>query len=538
MHTLRKAAMAVVLFALCAVAAVGAELTSGVLAPETRWRTPYDAVVSGVDGPKLLIVGGIHGNEPAGYLAAQQIRHWPVVKGQLIVIPGVNRPGLKANARYLPGEPADVRDLNRNFPRDRLGEGARGEIAQHLWQFVEKQRPEWVLDLHEGYEFHVSHRPPEGKDKSVGSTLIFEKDPTLVAIARRMQQVANATVNDPDRRFVLLSRGPKETSLVRACTQHLNAKGMILETTFNHQPVSLRTRQHRVMVNVLMHRLGMIDRDCADVMTGREQDESIDVGLYDGPGVSDRSVGRLARIVDEAPEMTLHYLGPADMRPAVLEQFDAIVFPGGSGSKQAQAIGPAGQRHVRDFVRTGGGCLGVCAGAYLCSAHYAWSLDLVDASVFTGLREVEGLGKKPMWYRGKSSTVKMELTEEGRRLFAHVPGQVEVTYQNGPIMAPKRDPCLSPYTPLAYFTSERVLYEPQRGTMDGAPAIVAGRFHQGRVIAISPHPEATDSLHPIITESIRWITARCPPTISFDNSRDTAHRPSCAPAIRTPDAAP
>ncbi len=354
----------------CTVA--GAETThaSGILAADTPWQTPYYTIDSGEDGPTLLIVGGIHGNEPAGYRAALQIRHWPIVKGKLVVLPGANSPGLKAKTRYLPGEPESHRDLNRNFPGDCFEEGARGEIARCIWQFVRELRPDWILDLHEGAEFHVSHEPPEGKDKSVGSSLIFRQHPMLTPIAQRMQSAANALVTDPDRRFVLLSRGPKETSLVSACVRHLGAQGMILETTFNHQPLSLRTRQLRAMVNVLMGHLGMIERDCVDVMTTCAPDESIDVGLYDGPGTSQRGVGRLAPIIDQAPDMTLRYLGPADIRPAVLGQSDAIV---------------------------------------------------------------------------------------------------------------------------------------------------AGQFHEGRVIAISPHPEATDSLHPIVTESIRWITGLTPRQTSFNS---------------------
>jgi len=532
MHRWRKAGVFVVFFAFCAVAAAGTELTSGSLATDTPWQTPYYTIDSALEGPTLLIVGGIHGNEPAGYRAAEQIRHWPIVRGKLVVVPAANRPGLKANTRYLPGEPETRRDLNRNFPGEDLGEGTRGEIAEHLWQFVQRQQADWILDLHEGYEFHISHQPPKGKSKSVGSSLIFKDDPTLTPIAQQMQEAANALVHDPDRQFVLLGRGPKQTTLISACTRHLGAKGMILETTFNHQPVSFRTREHRAMVGVLMRHLGMIDRDCTDLMTGSRPDEPTVVAVYDGPGASDRGAGRLAGIVDRAADMTVHHLGPDDIRPAVLEQFDAILFPGGSGSKQAGAIGPAGRKHLRDFVRKGGGYLGVCGGAYLCSAHYSWSLDLIDTAVFTGSREIEGLGKKQMWYRGESATVEMQLTEEGKKLFAHVPERFEVTYQNGPIVSPKADPDLTPYTPLAYFRSEQVLYEPQRGTMVDTPAIVAGRFGRGRVIAISPHPEATESLHPIIMESIRWITAPSPPKISFDNSRPAARRPSCGPAIR------
>jgi hypothetical protein len=41
--------------------------------------------------------------------------------------------------------------------------------------------------------------------------------------------------------------------------------------------------------------------------------------------------------------------------------------------------------------------------------------------------------------------------------------------------------------------------------MINTPAIVSGSFGKGRVISVSPHPEATESLHSIIENSIRWV---------------------------------
>ena len=75
------------------------------------------------------MTGGIHGNEPAGARAADQIRHWPLKKGRLIVVPKANIPGLKAGTRYMPGESKLLHNLNRNFPMTDGEPGARGVLA-------------------------------------------------------------------------------------------------------------------------------------------------------------------------------------------------------------------------------------------------------------------------------------------------------------------------------------------------------------------------------------------------------------------------
>ena len=119
-------------------------------------------------GPTVLITGGIHGNEPAGAAAAKQIHHWPVKQGKLIVIPRINQLGLQADSRWLPQHRNDkkLRDLNRNFPKEE-GSFPQGEIATAIWNFTKSLEPDYVIDLHEGFDFH-SINP-----KSVGSSIIF-----------------------------------------------------------------------------------------------------------------------------------------------------------------------------------------------------------------------------------------------------------------------------------------------------------------------------------------------------------------------------
>ena len=55
------------------------------------------------------------------------------------MIPQANVPGLRANSRYLPGEPKERNNLNRNFPSDSGVNQARGEIASAIWNLAQKR---------------------------------------------------------------------------------------------------------------------------------------------------------------------------------------------------------------------------------------------------------------------------------------------------------------------------------------------------------------------------------------------------------------
>ncbi|MEL6109261.1 MAG: alpha/beta hydrolase, partial [Planctomycetota bacterium] len=125
---------------------------------------------------------------------------------------------------------------------------------------VVAQDPDWLFDLHEGYEFNVSHKPKPGKDKSVGSTIIYDRNQQIEPLVQRMLRAANATVSRPDRRFVPRTRGPIKSSLASAVINVLGKRAMILETTFNYQSLSIRTRQHRAMMAVALRMLEMVDR--------------------------------------------------------------------------------------------------------------------------------------------------------------------------------------------------------------------------------------------------------------------------------------
>jgi len=174
---------------------------TGLIAEGSAFQTRYWIVDSGVDGPKVLVTGGVHGDEPAGAVAADEIRCWPLVKGRLIFVPRCNVPGLEADTRDVPREPTELADLNRNFPLSGKEDAARGPLAKALWAFVREQRPDYTLDLHEGSDFRTAG------SGSVGSSIIRVPHPETAALQDLMLAAVNATVADAEKRFARLRGG-------------------------------------------------------------------------------------------------------------------------------------------------------------------------------------------------------------------------------------------------------------------------------------------------------------------------------------------
>jgi glutamine amidotransferase-like uncharacterized protein len=216
----------------------------------------------------------------------------------------------------------------------------------------------------------------------------------------------------------------------------------------------------------------------------------------------------LFRILDAIPSCTRELLSALDVQsqPAHLARFDVIIFPGGRAHKQAAALGENARVAIKDFIRSGGGYLGICAGGFLASAQYDWSLGLVNTRILTGDQEIPGVGIRSMADRGPA-TVQIELTEDGQSIFGDRSDPMDISFSGGPIfLGPKRDDL--PLTiPLAHYSTEVSMYAPQRGTMIGTPAIFAAKFGAGRVVAISPHPESTTEAEFLVRNAV-LATAR------------------------------
>jgi glutamine amidotransferase-like uncharacterized protein len=231
----------------------------------------------------------------------------------------------------------------------------------------------------------------------------------------------------------------------------------------------------------------------------------IRVALFRQTGRDENASSPLTRTLDTADDLRWSCVSADDIQSGLLDDYDVVLFPGGRGSEMARVLGDEGRLAVREFVSRGGGYVGICSGAFLATAKYDWSLGLVNAKTLTGTINVPGHGEKPMVARGVGN-VEICLTELGRHMFGDYTDALKVRYSGGPVLSPAGVANLPQYALLAIYRTETWLYEPQRGTMVGTPAIVAAPFGQGRVVLFSPHPESRKGLRNFVTTAVRAVS--------------------------------
>lgn len=209
------------------------------LSPGAPVATSVTCLDSGTPGPCILIVGGVHGDEPAGVQAIRELAEGPVPKrGRLVLVAVANPPAVAAKIRSISTET----DLNRAFGTEGA-DGDTGKQARALWSLLDKEEIDWVLDLHEASDFH---RQDETK---VGQSLIFPSAPAAADLVLTVLDEINQQV-EPDLAFTYLSP-PQSGSLVQEVWEQLGVPGLIVETA-KQQELSVRVAQHRLVVKTIV----------------------------------------------------------------------------------------------------------------------------------------------------------------------------------------------------------------------------------------------------------------------------------------------
>jgi len=222
----------------------------------------------------------------------------------------------------------------------------------------------------------------------------------------------------------------------------------------------------------------------------------IRVAVYAGEGAG-LGLDAVLKVLAHQPEFAVHEVKGEAIRQGHLARYDVLIVPGGSGSKEAKGLGEKGRARIQEFVRKGGGYLGICAGAYLATCDYPWALHILNARVLD----------KEHWNRGNAE-VEIALSQRGREVLGAPHEMVAIHYAQGPLMAPAHHKGLPDYETLATFRTQVAKNGASRDVMPGATAVAASEFGKGRVLCFSPHPEETEGLHKLLLRGIAWAAAR------------------------------
>lgn len=103
---------------------------------------------SGKEGSTLLIVGGIHGDEPGGYFAPMLLaRYYKIESGNLWIVPNLNFDSIVKNSRGVNG------DMNRKFAKIETRD-KDFDIVAEVKKLILNPKVDLTLNLHDGQGFY------------------------------------------------------------------------------------------------------------------------------------------------------------------------------------------------------------------------------------------------------------------------------------------------------------------------------------------------------------------------------------------------
>ncbi len=146
---------------------------------DTPYQTPAFIYESDKHGSTVLIIGGTHGNEPAGYEAGLRLvdilKNKPPVEGKVILIPLANRKAVENYNRYIPvpeGVDRERGNLNRCYPGKKNGLPMQ-QMAYQIQQLAIEHNAEIFIDMHEAPYLHLDTPPESRRKMGLGQTIIY-----------------------------------------------------------------------------------------------------------------------------------------------------------------------------------------------------------------------------------------------------------------------------------------------------------------------------------------------------------------------------
>ena len=237
-------------------------------------NTPYELNIYKIYGKQpgktLMLIGGIQGNEPGGFLSADLYADMSLSKGNLIVVPRANFYSILLNQRGSHG------DMNRKFADRPERVSMDDRIVSILKELIAES--DYLLNLHDGsgyyYPKYISRwRNPRAFGQSIiadsenytmpGKNKVLRLKDMAETVIREMNQEItndlhkfrfnNTRTNKPDS----IHREQLKSATYYALTKH-HIPAFGIETSKFLPSIDVKVRYHNLAINAFMKFFGII----------------------------------------------------------------------------------------------------------------------------------------------------------------------------------------------------------------------------------------------------------------------------------------
>ncbi|WP_321281844.1 BPL-N domain-containing protein [Marinifilum fragile] len=237
---------------------------------------------------------------------------------------------------------------------------------------------------------------------------------------------------------------------------------------------------------------------CKRVPTKAEK--RIKVGVFDKNGDSPWCIADAVEALKIDTKIDCEVIRASQIVSDEILDFDAIVFPGGSGRSETMSLGESGIERVVSLVKDKGiAVVGICAGAYIMTntPNYP-SLNLTGYKAIDIEHDNRGHG-----------LAKFSLTKEGEKIFPELKDR-EISfcqYYEGPVLVSAEDEIEEGSLGTMLSDVHTVEGSPANMT-NNRPFIVANTVGKGKVASFVGHPECTPGMRWMLPRIVRWATNR------------------------------
>ena len=225
-------------------------------------------VYGAANGNTLMLIGGIQGDEPGGFLTADRYADIALAKGNLIVVPRANFYSIIMKHRGPDG------DMNRQFG-DPITVRRHTRIIEVLKKLIAQS--DLLLNLHDGSGFfRTKWEGPMANPRRYGQSLIADaatyvtkngKAIDLEGMARKVLAEVNPQISQDKYRLRFNNHRTAEKSSVHkeqrlSATFYALTKANIpafgVETSKSLPSTFLKIKHHALVINAFMRELGIV----------------------------------------------------------------------------------------------------------------------------------------------------------------------------------------------------------------------------------------------------------------------------------------